>query len=238
MKLSPVAMTKLAAVVTVALGLMGCEAPSTTAGEPMPPVYAAATMPQPDLVTVTNVIADAPAQPVGPADAELPDPPPVKAVEVSDVLKEVVKLAESGVGDEVILAYIQNSAVPFNPTPEEIVYLTDIGLSDAVITALVNHRRNPAPVAQAATNAAPVLPPAEVVTAPTAAAASEATYNPEPQVVYSSPPVVQYVTPAPTVEYDYFYTSLSPYGYWVDIFRTTGAAAAAGSKIANGWRPY
>lgn len=209
MNLSRYAPLKLAAVLVMAGGLLGCEGPTKATGQ-APPVYPAVTVHQPELVTVTNV-GPTNATPV--AEASQPsagETIPAQPAELTPALQEVVKLAQSGVADEVILAFIQNSPNPFNPTPEQILYLTDIGLSDAIITALVNHRGTQPVAAQAAQPG--------VVPAPAPAAAPEATYNPEPQVVYSSPPVVQYVTPAPVVvEYDYFYSSLAPYGVWVDL---------------------
>ncbi len=246
MKLSPLAQAKICAVMATAVVLLGCEAPSTTAGEQSPPVYpAVANVAQPDLVTVVNpapITNDAGATVistnfesavVAPAELEAGEIP-IKPVELSSRLQEVVKLAQSGVGDDVILAFIQNSQAPFRPTPEEIVYLTDLGISDVIITALVNHRADPPPVArQPAQSQAPAgMPPA--TTQPPA----EATYNPEPQVVYSSPPVVQYVTPAPAVEYDYFYSSLTPYGSWVEVSDYGMCWQPTVAVVHRGWRPY
>lgn len=222
MKLSPFAQIKLAAVLASACVLLGCEATATKAGEQVPPVYPATSgATQPNLVTVTNLAA------------EVPPPSTNAPVVISDRLQEVVKLAQSGVGDDVILAYIQNVPVPFNPTAEEILYLTDMGLSDVVITGLVNHRGTQVQVAQqpAPAPSAPAAPADQP--APEAAAA---TYNPEPQVVYSSPPVVQYVQPA--VEYSYFYSSLAPYGTWMEVADYGWCWQPSVVYVDSGWRPY
>lgn len=250
MKLSPVPLITIAAVVGVALVMLGCEAPATTAGERNPPVYMVASAapqpvmvavpaaqpaapqpaaPQPDLVTViTNAIPEVAAEDLM-AAVQTNRPP----VEVSERLQEVVRLAQSGVGEDVVLAFVQNSPTPFNPTPDEIVYLTDVGISDVVITALVNHRGT----AQAASPA-----PQAVVAQPQAAPAppvqAEATYNPEPQVVYSAPPTVQYVSPSPAVEYSYFYSSLAPYGTWVNVVDYGWCWQPTVAVIDVGWRPY
>src|SRR5512137_1220980 len=50
---------------------------------------------------------------------------------------EVIRLATSGVGDEVVLAYIQNSQAPFNLSADHVLYLKDIGLSPQVTSAML-----------------------------------------------------------------------------------------------------
>src|SRR5437867_375642 len=49
--------------------------------------------------------------------------------EISPPAAEVVRLAESGVGEDVLLAYIQNSQGSFNLTADHVLYLKDVGLS-------------------------------------------------------------------------------------------------------------
>src|SRR6266403_5801947 len=52
---------------------------------------------------------------------------------------EVIRLAESGSGDDVVLAYIRNSQAAFNLSADHILYLKDLGLSSAVLTAMLAH---------------------------------------------------------------------------------------------------
>src|ERR1044071_3070214 len=54
-------------------------------------------------------------------------------VAVSPMVAEVIRLSESGVGEDVIQAYIQNSAGGFNLTSDQILYVRDIGLSSQII---------------------------------------------------------------------------------------------------------
>ena len=61
------------------------------------------------------------------------------AAQISPDTAEVVKLAGSGVGDEVVLAYIQNSSGTFNLSADNLLYLRDLGVSQPVITAMLNH---------------------------------------------------------------------------------------------------
>ena len=230
MKLPPFAQIKLVAVLATASVLLGCEAPTSNAGEQTPdyPIVPASAS---NLVAVTNLVAEepAPAQPGSEAPAAAP-------VALSARLQDVLKLAQSGVGDDVILAFIENSPDPFNPSPDEILYLTDVGLSDVVITALVNHRAAQSETAQQAppppAQNEPAAPPAPEQAAPAA------TYNPEPQVVYSAPPEVQSAPPAPPAEYSYFYNSLSPYGSWVDMPDYGYCWQPTVVVYQHDWRPY
>ncbi len=52
---------------------------------------------------------------------------------------EVVRLAQSGVGNDVVLAYIKNSRAPFNLSSENILTLKNQGISSSVVTAMLTH---------------------------------------------------------------------------------------------------
>jgi len=53
---------------------------------------------------------------------------------------EVVKLAESGIGTDVILTFIENSGT-FNLGADQVVYLNDLGLSGEIVNAMLRHDR-------------------------------------------------------------------------------------------------
>jgi hypothetical protein len=55
----------------------------------------------------------------------------------SSQLAQVIKLAQAGVGESIILTYINNSAGTFNLTSDQIIYLKDIGLPDDAVTAMM-----------------------------------------------------------------------------------------------------
>src|SRR5437762_14007814 len=61
------------------------------------------------------------------------------ATNISPAAADVIRLAESGVGDDVVLAYIQNSQSTFNLGADDVLYLRDVGVSSTVITAMLNH---------------------------------------------------------------------------------------------------
>ena len=70
--------------------------------------------------------------------------------------QEVVKLAQAGVSDEVILAYITNANVRFGVNSDQIIYLNDLGVSGTVVTAMMQHDAT-ANAASAAAAANPLL---------------------------------------------------------------------------------
>src|ERR1035438_2697507 len=78
-----------------------------------------------------------------PPEAAVPGAPgqaqPAAPVSLSPGAAEVVRLAGSGVGDDVVIAYIQNSQASFNLSADDVLYLKDIGLSPRVTSAMLSH---------------------------------------------------------------------------------------------------
>ncbi len=177
--------------------------------------------------------------------SQTPDAPPISTVAPAQVTlspgaAEVVKLAQSGVSDDVVLAYVQNSQAAFTLSSDNVVYLKDVGLSPAVITAMLNHdsalnhlpqytydqklypATNPPPaptpvpppdMAQAATDQPPVATPDQTA---------------QPPVYDNNPPP----------EVNYFYNDLSPYGSWVNLPGYGWCWQPSTVVINHGWRPY
>src|SRR5713101_1524581 len=52
---------------------------------------------------------------------------------------EVVRLAQSGVGDQVVLAFIEQSHSYYNLSGADITVLKNVGVSSQVLTAMLNH---------------------------------------------------------------------------------------------------
>src|SRR4051794_33648540 len=82
---------------------------------------------------------EAPVPQVSIATGQAPAGAPAVPSTLSSSVAEVIKLSESGTGEEVVLAYIQNSSATFNLTADDILYLRDIGISSTVISAMINH---------------------------------------------------------------------------------------------------
>jgi hypothetical protein len=173
-------------------------------------------------------------------------PPPPAAVSVSPLTADLVRMAESGVEQDVLIAFVRNSQGKFNLTADSILYLKDEGIPSPVVTEMLNHDKmvdNTAPGstyvydqrAYAASN--PTLPPppvTEQVPPPPQA-------PPEPEVVSPPQPVVApapaYVSDAPP-QVSYFYNDLSPYGTWVNLDGYGWCWQPRVLVINREWRPY
>jgi hypothetical protein len=153
-----------------------------------------------------------------------PEGAPAVQVNVSPATAEIVKLAESGVGDEVVTSYVNSSQGAFNLSADDIVYLKDVGISESVISVMMSHdkalRNGIAPRAAPAPIQAPVPPPAaqEPVTPP---------LTPPPTYV-SNPPE----------EVNYFYNDLSPYGTWIELDGVGWCWQPRAVVVNRSWQPY
>lgn len=65
-------------------------------------------------------------------------PPPLPAVRLSPWAAEIAKLAQAGVEDEVIFAFIDNSGT-FNLSADQIIHLNQLGVSSVIISAMLQH---------------------------------------------------------------------------------------------------
>jgi hypothetical protein len=61
------------------------------------------------------------------------------AYKLSPGASEVAKLAQSGVGDDVVLSYIGQSQIYYNLSAADIVGLESAGVSSQAVTAMLNH---------------------------------------------------------------------------------------------------
>ena len=120
----------------------------------------------------------------------------------SDGFDDVLKMAKAGLGEDVMLAYVQNSQVAYNPNVDEMVFLANAGVPQKVIAAMLERgkalRENAAAATVAATPppvAAPgIETPPPVVAAPPPVQPIPKDFNPAPLPVDPQPPPVQPVT--------------------------------------------
>jgi hypothetical protein len=70
---------------------------------------------------------------------------------------EVFKLAQSGVGDDVVIAFVNNSTSKYNLSADDILALKDAGLSQNVISAMISHDHGTAGSKQTGRSPAPVM---------------------------------------------------------------------------------
>ena len=137
-------------------------------------------------------------------------PPP--SILPTSPLAQVIKLVQAGVDESVIFSYVTNSTSTFNLDSDTIIYLSDLGVPNEVVSAMMQRDQ----VLQQQMAAANPPPP-----------------PPEPPT--TEPPL----PPEPTeVTVNYFYSSLAPYGSWVNV-EGYGRCWRPTTVVYNsGWQPY
>ncbi len=171
-----------------------------------------------------------------------PTPPDVK---LSPGASEIAKLAQAGLGEDVMLAYVGNVNSGFSLGSDQIVYLNDLGVSGTVVKAMIQRDAELAANAQAwaAANQTPVTPNTPAPTPPPV---------PSDDGAYPSPPsdnsgavnpgdMANDANPGDypaTDDTGYFYNSLAPYGSWIYV---GGAGLCWQPTVCVGnhdWQPY
>jgi len=206
-----------------------------TASAETPTITATATNPPPTATTATPVVSGGSGAPTetalpaaAPASADAKPLPP--NIRPSSPLAEVVKLAQAGVDHGVILTFITNSTGTFNLDSDGIIYLNDIGLPNEAVTAMLDHDAAMKHVwADAPATAAPAAPQSTAVEETTAATAPTYVNPPQAAPAESQPA---------TVNYNYFYDTLSPYGSWINVDGYGMCWQPSVVVLNRGWRPY
>jgi hypothetical protein len=112
--------------------------PAPLAPDPTPIATPSPAAPAPVIPEITAP-KDFPSLAKPPSDSDVPvskrQPPKIR---LSPWTSEIVKLAESGIEDGVILSFIENAGT-FNLGADQIVYLNDLGLSSGIITVMLRH---------------------------------------------------------------------------------------------------
>src|SRR5882724_6224937 len=91
------------------------------------------------VVSITVPLLSTHAQVSGPSESAQAQSTAAVPSDLSPAASEAIRLSESGVGEEVVVAYIQNSQASFNLSADHLLYLKDLGLSPAVVTAMLTH---------------------------------------------------------------------------------------------------
>lgn len=210
----------------------------------------------------TNIVAeealdadgDVVSAPARPVSDEKPMPPNVKPTPPT---AEIIKLANSGVDESVMLAFVTNSANTFNLGADEVVYLTDLGVPPSVLTAMIQHDQmmkngttNVPSSSAVVSSSGNILIPSPGAPAPYQAPAA-AQSQPAPEPVAADPNSVNTAPPpsgeqaqaapgapdaAPTSQV--FYDSLSPYGTWLEVEGYGRVWQPSVVVINRSWRPY
>ncbi|HTH46513.1 MAG TPA: DUF6600 domain-containing protein [Candidatus Limnocylindria bacterium] len=130
-------------------------------------------------------------------------------------IADVIKLKNTGLGDDIILSFIQKRNLDYALTTDDLVTLKQQGVSSAVLNAMLGSGRGAAPLAPAAPSApfAPVAPLA---------------------------PAAGQTAPPGTLDPDaaYFYQELSPYGHWLMAEDNQWYWQPTVVVTSPAWRPY
>ncbi len=183
-----------------------------------------------------------------------PVPPP--NVTLGEATTEIIKMAQGGLSDVVLVAFVHRAIQPFDLSSEDILYLNDLGLSSEVIAAMLSHDGNagtevgvqradavgtpvsgPQATSQAPADAPLQTNPAPPVAVPAEAAAPAQQYQTVYQVEAPAQ-VIQAMPPEQQVTYQYFYSSLAPYGSWVTVDGYGLCWRPSVSTMGVGWQPY
>lgn len=187
-------------------------------------------------------------------------PPPQPPPELPAPAAQVVQLAQSTLGEQVLVDYVATVDEPYELHVEHVIYLHDLGVPDKVIEALLKRQvalgGTTEPEAQEepeaelaatppATNAVPVIaltnaPGSDVrqAQAPSPVTGTEAIPN---APVYGEDAAQQpatVVAQPQQVNYQVFYNSLAPYGTWVEVADYGWCWQPTVAVINTSWRPY
>jgi hypothetical protein len=159
----------------------------------------------------------------------------------SEGFEDLVKVVKSGVTEEALLAYVNDSPIAYDLSVDEILYLRDIGLSPDLITAVVAHGKR-------VTVKIPVTPQADEEAMQPESQEPEPEQMPEPvttsdggsteviqETIVDAP--VETAPPQDSVDYSTFYDALSPYGSWFEIDGVWYWQPTA-VLVVKDWRPY
>ena len=198
-------------------------------------------------------------------DDASPDVPEVyaPAPEYSESLEEIVRMAQSGISESVMLSYITNTTQVYDLTSEEIIYLNDLGISSAVIMALIEADNNPnAAALKTQARSFKQLPEDAVLTEPGEGLHTESgnansiqvpkypqdlaeeggDVEPGTVVAQTPPEPVETYEPAAgealPEEVSGFYEPLRPYGNWYYVPDYGYCWRPTVSVVNTGWRPY
>ncbi len=171
---------------------------------------------------------------VTPISTEKPLPPNMRPTAPA---AQVIKLAESGVEESVMMAFVTNSPSTFNLGAEDIIYLNDIGVPGSVLAAMMQRDKA---LKELSASALPA-PAAPLPSVPTnqLVPGEPGLYAPQP--VEGAVPAEMAPAPVPPevadAGYGDFYDSLAPYGTWVNVAGWGAVLAADGGHRQSGLAP-
>jgi hypothetical protein len=157
-------------------------------------------------------------------NSAMPDSAPALPPNVypSSPLAQVIRLAQADVSEDVIMMYVTNSGSTFNLDSDKIIFLKDIGMPDDLVTAMMQRDRELHQ--QMSAYQPPQLAP-----------------EPAPQAppIASEPVTTELPPEQPTeVTVNNFYSTLAPYGSWVDVSGYGRCWRPSVISYNSAWQPY
>ena len=140
-------------------------------------------------------------------------------------LAEVIKLAQAGVDEKVMLTFITNSTASFDLGANDIVYLNDLGVAGPVITAMMQHDQGLKPLPASPAPAVAPEPASETV-------AAAPSYLNTPSTAPEAGAQPAYVTN------NSFYDLLAPYGNWIEVEGYGRCWQPTVVVVNRNWQPY
>ncbi|EEF59233.1 DUF6600 domain-containing protein [Pedosphaera parvula] len=175
----------------------------------------------------------------------VPAPKPAAAnVMLSGGAAEVAKMAQSGVDEQVMLAFVTNYASKFNLGSDQIIYLNDLGVSGNVVRSMIQRDSDlNTLIAQGQTNLTPQVETNDYAATNPTNLYYPPNYTEQPATPVETPPNPDYAnnTPAPYVDggdNSYFDDSLQPYGNWVYVSGYGRCWQPTVCVSNRGWQPY
>jgi hypothetical protein len=146
------------------------------------------------------------------------------APQLSSAAAQVLQLAQAKVGDDTIIAYIQNSSTIYGLDANQIVYLKQQGVSSSVINAMLNQRARLAVTGAQPDNSA-------------AASTQTSTAVAQPTVTYETvPSSTAYVIPdTQTYNYDAYYYQPYYYPYYAWPYPAVSLSFGFGGIRSGGY---
>ena len=145
-------------------------------------------------------------------DAPAPPAPAASSLELSPEVADVVDMAKRGVGNEALLAFVEQNPVTHSIAAETIIFLNDLGVPENVVALMIRQ-------GDAVENFIP--------TEPTPVTVQPVASTPPPTPV-NDPPVVN----------NHYYGALSPYGDWIYDSSHGWVWQPTVAVVDVGWRPY
>jgi hypothetical protein len=171
--------------------------------------------------------------------------PPAPDVKLTPSAAEIVKMAQSGVTEDVMLAFVGNAGSRFNLGSDQIIYLNDLGVSVDVVKAMI---QRDTPLNAAAQSAAANLAAASISPAPAEPLVDNTTLYPPADSTQQLTPVTEVVSdPNYNPDYaaadggdasGYFDNSLQPYGNWIYVNGYGRCWQPTVCVVNHEWQPY